>query len=97
MTKKYYTIIVYKSITDAEALAKYAKLAIPLIAQYGGKVLAGGMPLSTLEDSVPLPVTLLEWDHPDSAHTMYNSPSYQAALAHFDGKVSRDVRFIEGR
>ncbi|MBR1193826.1 DUF1330 domain-containing protein [Bradyrhizobium sp. AUGA SZCCT0240] len=38
-TKIYYTIIGYRSITDAEAHAKYAKLVTPVIAQYGGKVL----------------------------------------------------------
>jgi uncharacterized protein (DUF1330 family) len=94
--KKFYSVIVYRSVLDAAALAEYARLATPLIDKFGGKVIARGNPLIVFEDAVNERVTVLEWDHPDHAVAMYRSEAYQAALAHLDGKVVRDNRIVEG-
>jgi uncharacterized protein (DUF1330 family) len=83
-------------VSDAVVLAEYARLATPLIAKFGGKVIARGNPLMVFEGGVEERVTVLEWDSPDQALGMYHSEAYQAALALLNGKVVRDNRIIEG-
>ena len=96
MPKKYYSVIVYRSVADEAALAEYARLVTPLIGKFGGKVLARGKPSAIFEDAVSERVTVLEWDSPDHAISMYRSEPYQAALALLEGKVVRDSRIVEG-
>ena len=96
MTKKYYSVIVYRSVSDTAALAKYAELATPLIAKHGGRVVARGKPLMVFEDAVAERVTVLEWEDHAHALAMYNSDAYRAALALIEGKVVRDNRIVEG-
>ena len=47
MSKKIYQVVIYKSISDEEKLAKYAALAGPAIKAAGGKFLARGIPVMT--------------------------------------------------
>jgi uncharacterized protein (DUF1330 family) len=96
MSKKFYSVIVYRSVSDEAALAEYARLVTPLIVKSGGRVIARGKPLMTFEEAVPERVTVLEWDNPDQAVGMYRSEQYQAALALLEGKIVRDNRLIEG-
>ena len=49
MSKKIYQVVIYKSISDEEKLAKYAALAGPAIIGAGGKFLARGIPVMTKE------------------------------------------------
>ena len=49
MSKKIYQVVIYKSISDEEKLAKYAALAGPAIKGAGGKFLARGIPVMTKE------------------------------------------------
>ena len=44
MSQKIYQVVIYKSISDEEKLAKYAALAGPAIKGAGGKFLARGIP-----------------------------------------------------
>ena len=96
VSKKFYSVVVYRSVSDEAALAEYARLVTPLIGKHGGKVVARGKPLMVFEDATQQRVTVLEWDSPDHAISMYRSDLYQAALALLDGKVVRDNRLVEG-
>jgi len=96
MAKKFYTVIVYRSVLDTAALAEYARLATPLIARFGGRVVARGKPWRVFEDAADERVTVLEWDDPEQAVRMYDSEDYQAALALLKDKVVRDNRIVEG-
>ena len=53
MPKKYYSVIVYRSVTDEAALAEYARLVTPLIGKFGGKVIARGKPSAVFEELFP--------------------------------------------
>ena len=49
MAKKAYWVTSYRSISNSEALAAYAKLAPPAIAPFGGRYLARGTAAAAYE------------------------------------------------
>ena len=94
---KAYWIVTYREIRDVDALAAYAKLAGPAVVSAGGRFLARGMPYTVKEDGLPQRVVLVEFDDMATATGLYESPSYQRALAELRGDaVVRDIRFVEG-
>jgi len=46
---KGYWIATYRSVSNPDALAKYAKLAGPILEARGGKILARGLPARNYE------------------------------------------------
>lgn len=94
---KAYWIVTYREIRDVDALAAYAKLAGPAVISAGGRFLARGMPSTVKEDGLPQRVVLVEFDDMATATGLYESASYQRALAELGGDaVVRDIRFVEG-
>jgi uncharacterized protein (DUF1330 family) len=94
---KAYWIVTYREIRDFDALAAYAKLAGPAVIAAGGRFLARGMPHTVKEEGLQQRVVLVEFDDIAAATRLYESPSYQRALAELKGDaVVRDVRFVEG-
>ena len=94
---KAYWISAYHAIHDADALAAYAKLALPAITAAGGKFLARGMPAAVKEQGIAQRTVLVEFESVDAALAAYNSPAYQEAVAALGTHaVVRDLRIIEG-
>ncbi len=93
---KAYWIGAYRSISNPEALAAYAKAGLPAIQAAGGRFLARGMPAAVLEQGLNQRTVLLEFDSVAQAKACYDSPAYQAALALLGDGAERDVRIIEG-
>ncbi len=94
---KAYWISAYRSIDNADALADYAKLAGPALAEAGGKFLARGMPAAVKESGQMQRLVVLEFENLQAALAAYESPGYKAALmALGDNAVVRDIRIIEG-
>ena len=94
---KAYWMSAYRSIDNPDALAEYAKLAGPALAEAGAKFLARGMTAAIKESGQMQRVVLIEFDSVDAALAAYKSPGYQAALkALGDNAVVRDIRIIEG-
>ena len=94
---KAYWMSAYRSIDNPDALAEYAKLAGPALAEAGATFLARGMPAAIKESGQMQRVVLIEFDSVDAALAAYQSPGYQAALkALGDNAVVRDIRIIEG-
>lgn len=93
---KAYWISSYRSIRDPEALAAYAKLAAPAIAQAGGRFLARGMPAKVYEAGVNQRTVLIEFDSVEQALAAHDSAGYQAALRALGDAVERDLRIVEG-
>ena len=52
MAKKAYWVTSYRSISNPEALAAYAKLAGPAIAPFGGRYLARGTAANAYESGL---------------------------------------------
>jgi uncharacterized protein (DUF1330 family) len=94
---KAYWVTCYRSISNPDALAAYAKLAGPALAAQGGRFLVRGMPERTMEHGLKQRTVIIEFPSLEKALAAYDSPSYREALAAL-GKQSceRDMRIIEG-
>ncbi len=94
---KAYWISSYRSISNTDALAAYAKLAGPALTAAGGTFLARGMPAATKEDGLNQRTVLIEFESVDAALAAYNSPAYQEAIAALGKNAAeRDIRIVEG-
>jgi len=93
---KGYWISCYRSVTDAGALAEYAKLAGPAIQANGGRFLTRGTAVRACEAGLQQRTVIIEFESVERAIATYESPAYQAALQHLAGAAERDVRFAEG-
>lgn len=93
---KGYWIAFYRSVSDEEALKKYAGMATPVLAAAGGRFLARGVARKAYEAGVAQRTVVVEFDSAETAIRTYESAEYQAALAVIEGKVDRDLRIVEG-
>ena len=93
---KGYWIVLYRSVSDPAAVGEYAKLAGPAIQAHGGRFLVRGVPIKTYENGLNQRTVVIEFDTLEKATAAYESSAYQAALRLIEGKVDRDVRFVEG-
>jgi uncharacterized protein (DUF1330 family) len=93
---KGYWIAFYRSVSNPDALAAYAKLAGPAIEAGGGRFLARGNAVRAFEAGSTQRATLIEFDSVEMAIATYESPAYQAALRVLGRAAERDVRILEG-
>src|SRR2546421_5513599 len=94
---KGYWITTYRSISNPDALAAYAKLAAPALTAAGGRFLARGIPVKTMEQGLMERTVLIEFPSVDQAVAAYNSPGYKQALAALGKNAAvRDIRIVEG-
>ncbi|MDB5394276.1 MAG: hypothetical protein JWM91_1782 [Rhodospirillales bacterium] len=93
---KAYWIATYRSISNPDAMAAYAKLALPAIVAGGGRFLARGFPVAIKEKGLNERTVLVEFDSVAQALAVYDSPAYQEALAVLGpNSAERDIRVIE--
>ena len=70
------------SIEDPQTYERYKLMAPPSIAKYGGKYLARGGTITTLEgDWSPTRLVILEFRDAETARQWWNSPEYADAKA----------------
>lgn len=93
---KAYWIAAYRSVRDAEALAAYARLALPALQAAGGRFLARGIPARVYEGGLEQRTVLIEFDSVAQATAAHESPAYQDALRVLGNAVDRDMRIVEG-
>jgi uncharacterized protein (DUF1330 family) len=93
---KAYWVACYRSISDPEALAAYAKLAGPAIAAGGGRFLARGTAAKAYEQGVAERLVIVEFDSVEKAVATHDGAPYQAALKVLDNAAERDLRIVEG-
>ncbi len=93
---KAYWVATYRSISNPEALAEYAKLAAPAIQAGGGRFLARGNPSKVYEAGINQRVVIIEFDSVTQAVATHDGAGYQAALAKLKGGVEREIRIVEG-
>ena len=93
---KAYWVATYRSVSNPDALAAYAKLAGPAIMDAGGKFLVRGNPMKAYESGVMQRVVVIEFDCVDKAVAAHNSEGYQAALKLLGNGADRDIRIVEG-
>ena len=93
---KAYWVAAYRSVSNPEALAAYAKLAGPAIVAAGGRILARGVPTHVYEAGIEQRTVVIEFDSVAHAMAAHDSPAYQEALAKLAGGAERDIRILEG-
>jgi uncharacterized protein (DUF1330 family) len=93
---KAYWISAYRSVSDPDKLAAYAKLAGPAITAGGGRFLARGTAAKTYEAGVAQRTVLIEFDSVEQAVAAHDSPGYKAALDALGNGAERDIRIVEG-
>lgn len=93
---KAYWVTTYKSVSNTDAMAAYAKLAAPAIAAGGGKFLTRGNPSKTFESGLMQRAVVIEFPSVEAAIKTHDGPAYQAALKELAGGADRDIRIVEG-
>ena len=96
MAKKAYWVTSYRSISNPDALAAYAKLAGPAIAPFGCRYLARGTAANAYESGLRERIVISEFPSVEQANAAYNSAGYQQALKVLGNGAVRDIRIVEG-
>jgi len=93
---KAYWVSSYRSISNPDALAAYAKLAGPALAAAGGRFLARGVAAQVYEAGIKQRMVIIEFDSVAAAVAAHDSAGYQEALNVFNNAAERDFRIVEG-
>jgi len=93
---KAYAVVTYRSVSDAEKLAAYAKLAGPAVAPFGARFLARGNAAVAREQGVKERTVVIEYPSLKNATAAYDSPAYAEALKALGDGAVRDLRIVEG-
>jgi uncharacterized protein (DUF1330 family) len=96
MMAKGYWLTIYRSVSDPNALAAYAKLAGPAIQAAGGRFLVRGAPAKVYEAGLNQRTVLIEFDSVERAIAAYESEAYRAALAVLGRAAEREIRIVPG-
>ena len=93
---KAYWVVCYRSISNPDALAAYAKLAGPSIQASGGRFLARGGTARTYEAGLNQRTVLIEFESLEKALAAHDTPAYKEALKALGNGAERDMRVVEG-
>ena len=93
---KAYWVGTYRSVSNPEALAAYAKLSGSAIIAAGGRILVRGIPVQVYEAGLQQRTVVIEFDSVEQARAAHDSPAYQEALGKLAGGAERDIRIVEG-
>jgi uncharacterized protein (DUF1330 family) len=93
---KAYWITAYRAVRDPQALAAYARLALPALEAAGGRFLVRGMPARVYEGGLEQRTVLIEFESVAQAVAAHDSPGYREALRALGNAVDRDLRIVEG-
>ncbi len=88
--------MVHIDVTDAEEYAKYAAIAGPAVAQYGGEFLARGGECLHMEGTGRARNVIIRFADWATAKAFYASDEYQRALSHGLPAAKREYTFVEG-
>ena len=92
---KAYWVTCYRSISDPQKLAAYAKLAPLATAPFGVRYIARGTAATAFEAGQKERIVIAEFPSVEKAVAAYNSPAYQKALKALGNGAVRDIRIVE--
>lgn len=93
---KAYWVATYRSVSDPEAMAAYAKVSGQAVTAAGGRILVRGMPAKVYEAGLQQRTVVIEFDSVEQAVAAHDSPAYQEALRLLGDGAERDIRIVEG-
>jgi uncharacterized protein (DUF1330 family) len=88
--------MVHIDVNDADVYAKYAELAGPAVAKYGGEFLARGGECCHMEGKGRARNVIIRFKDMGTAKAFYNGPEYQEALSYGLVSADREYTFVEG-
>ena len=88
--------IVQVDVRDAEEYGKYAALAGPAVAKYGGEFLARGGEVVVKEGTTRARCVVIRFEDMATAEKFYHGPEYQEALSYALPVSERDYKFVQG-
>lgn len=94
MPKAYW--VAHVQVTDPEPYAVYAAGATEAFKKYGARPLARGGHTEVLEGNGRPRNVVIEFDSLEQALACYNSPEYQGAKQHREGRAEADIVIIQG-
>jgi uncharacterized protein (DUF1330 family) len=90
-------LVTFINVTDAAMFREYRKLAVPAVAQYGGKFLVRDGARTVLEGRFDEnQLVLIEFPSAERARVFYDSPEYQAARDKRLGGADFSMMIVEG-
>ena len=94
---KAYWVATYRSISNPDAMAEYAKLAGPAIQAAGGRfVVRTPQPAKVYEHGLSQRTVIVEFESVAKAIEVHDGPAYQEALRVLGDGAERDFRILEG-
>ncbi|HEX4022718.1 MAG TPA: DUF1330 domain-containing protein [Acidobacteriaceae bacterium] len=85
------------TVRNAEAFETYRTRAAKAITKYGGRYLARGGEVQTLEgDWKPKAIVIVEFPSMEQARAWYQSPEYATALEVHDVALARNLILVDG-
>jgi uncharacterized protein (DUF1330 family) len=93
---KVYAVVTYRSISDPEKVAAYAKLAGPAVAASGARFLARGDAIVAREQGVKERTVVVEYPSLEKALAAYDGAAYGEALKALGDGAVRDFRIVPG-
>ncbi|SFS05584.1 DUF1330 domain-containing protein [Yoonia litorea] len=88
--------IIQVDVKDSEAYAKYAELAGPAVAKYGGEFLVRGGQVEVMEGTTKPRCVIIRFADMATAKAFYHGEEYQEALSYGLPASDRDYKFVEG-
>ncbi len=70
---KAYTVVTYRSVSDPQKLAAYAKLALPALAPFGARILARSNAADVFEHGLKERTVIVEYPNLEKATAAYTS------------------------
>ena len=96
MSKPAYVVVDVR-ITDPERILRYRELAEIAVENYGGRYLARGGAVETLEGGWQSErLVIVSFDNVETARRFYDSPEYRAAREARAGVAEFDMLLVEG-
>jgi uncharacterized protein (DUF1330 family) len=94
---KAYMVVTYRSVSNPDALAAYAKIAGPAVQAAGGRFLVRGTPAKTYEAGMSERTVVVEFPSLAQALAAYEGSGYAEALRALGKNAAvRDMRIVEG-
>ena len=94
MAKGY--IVADIQVRETEGFEKFREMALPVIEEYGAKILVRTPNVEGREGKKPGVVVVLEFESMDKARKFYESEAYQAAKAVREKACDTDLFLAEG-
>jgi uncharacterized protein (DUF1330 family) len=90
-------LVTQVNVTDPQKFQEYGKLAGPISAKYGGRVIVRGAPKTVLEGDITYSrIAVTEFPDAEAARRYYDSPEYQEAKSKRVGAADFNMVIVEG-